>query len=86
MFLCLNIAVHSCEVEPGGVHVSFGLPEFAGFSVKANVKTIVYPLQDVCDKLLVWKGWCRMGRGRGRVVVQNGERKGEGEREGLKFD
>ena len=66
MFLCLNIAVHSCEVEPGGVHVSFGLPEFAGFSVKANVKTIVYPLQDVCDKLLVWKGWCRMGRGRGR--------------------
>ena len=44
MFLCLNIAVHSCEVEPGGVHVSFGLPEFAGFSVKANVKTIVYPL------------------------------------------
>ena len=47
MFLCLNIAVHSSGVEPGGAHVSFGLLEFAGFSVKANVKTIVYPLQDV---------------------------------------
>ena len=54
MFLCLNIAVHSSAVEPSGAYVSFGLPEFAGFSVKANVKTIVHPLQDVCNKLLVW--------------------------------
>ena len=70
MFLCLNMAVHSCGIEPAGAHVSFGLPEFAGFFVKANVKTIVYPLQDVCDKLLVWVSgqvvgpcvafeWCR---------------------------
>ena len=54
VFFRINIVVHCVGVEPGGAHVFFGLPKFAGFPVKANVKPTVYPLQDVCDKLLVW--------------------------------
>ena len=57
MFFRISIVVHYSGVEPGGAHVSFGLPKMTGFPVKANV----YPLQDICDKLLV--GVCRQVAG-----------------------